>query len=79
MIPKVDGLTLCRRLSEDPLTQCIPVVIFSILSAAARAQDAGAKAFLRKPIVGSVFIATLEQLITANSNEMKEQQWASQQ
>jgi two-component system response regulator MprA len=76
MIPKLDGLTLCRRLSEDPLTQSIPVVIFSILSAAARAQDAGAKAFLRKPIVGSVFIATLENLIAANSNELKEQQWA---
>ena len=79
MIPKIDGLTLCRRLSEDPLTRFVPVVIFSILSAAARAQDAGATAFLRKPIVGSVFIATLQQLIAANSNELKEQKWASQQ
>ena len=79
MIPRVDGLTLCRRLADDPLTRYIPVVIFSVLSAAARAQEAGAKAFLRKPIIGSVFIATLEHLITANSNEVKEQQWASQQ
>lgn len=79
MIPRMDGLTLCRRLGEDPATQHIPVVVFSILSAAARAEDAGAKAFLRKPIVGSIFIATLEQLIAAHSNAVKEQKWASQQ
>lgn len=78
MIPQMDGLTLCRRLGEDKLTRDIPVLVFSILSAAARAEDAGAKAFLRKPIVGSVFIATLEQLIAAQPNA-KEQQWASQQ
>ena len=76
MIPRMDGLTLCRRLGEDPVTRPIPVLVFSILSAAARAEEAGAKAFLRKPIVGSVFIATLEQLIAANSNVVKEQQWA---
>jgi len=79
MIPQMDGLTLCRRLGDDPITRDIPVVVFSILSAAARAEDAGAKAFLRKPIVGSVFIATLEQLIAAQPNAAKEQQWASQQ
>ena len=76
MLPKLDGLTLCRRLAEDPLTSTIPVVVFSILSAVARAEDAGAKAFLRKPIVGSVFIATLEQVIAANPTGKKEQQWA---
>jgi CheY-like chemotaxis protein len=79
MIPRLDGLTLCRRLGEDKLTRHIPVVVFSILSAASRAEDAGAKAFLRKPIVGSVFVATLEQLIAAHPNGVKEKQWASQQ
>lgn len=76
MLPKIDGLTVCRRLGEDPLTRAIPVVIFSILSAAARAEDAGAKAFLRKPIVGAVFIATLENLIAAHSNGREKRQWA---
>ena len=37
LIPKLDGLTLCRRLREDPATSAIPVVVFSILAAAARA------------------------------------------
>lgn len=76
MLPKVDGLTVCRTLGADPLTSHIPVLVFSILSASARAHDAGAKAYLRKPIVGAVFIATLDQL-AANSNGKKEQQWAS--
>ena len=77
MLPRVDGLTLCRRLGEDPLTRHIPVLVFSMLAASARAQDAGARAFLRKPIVGAVFIATLDKLVAANSNGTKEQQWAS--
>ena len=72
MLPKVDGLTLCRLLGEDPATQHIPVLVFSILAASARAHDAGASAFLRKPIVGAVFIATLEELVAANSNGRKE-------
>lgn len=76
MLPKVDGLTVCRTLAADPLTSRIPVLVFSILSASARAHDAGAKAYLRKPIVGAAFIATLNQLVAANSNG-KEQQWAS--
>lgn len=79
MIPALDGLTLCRRLGQDPRTREIPVLVFSILSAAARAEDAGAKAFLRKPIIGSVFIATLEQLIAAHPQAAKEHAWASQQ
>ena len=78
MLPKVDGLTVCRRLGEDPVTQHIPVLVFSILAASARAHDAGAKAFLRKPIVGAVFIAKLEELVAANSNGTKEQKWVSQ-
>ena len=78
MIPKVDGLTLCRRLREDPLTSHVPVVVFSILAAAARADDAGAVAFLRKPLVESVFVTTIRDAIAAQSTNGREQQWASQ-
>ena len=78
MIPKVDGLTLCRRLRDDPRTRDVPIVVFSILAAAARADDAGARAYLRKPLVESVFVTTIQDIIAAQSNERKEQQWASQ-
>ena len=78
LIPKIDGLALCRRLHDDPLTQNVPVVIFSILNAATRAQEAGAKAFLRKPLVETVFVATIQDLVAAPSSVKMEQQWASQ-
>ncbi len=76
LIPKLDGLTLCRRLHEDPSTREIPVILFSILSAAGRAADAGAYAFLRKPLVESVFVGAIQGAIAARHTNIKEQQWA---
>ena len=76
LIPKLDGLTLCRRLHEDPSTREIPVIVFSILSAAQRAADAGAYAFLHKPLVESVFVGTIQGAIAAQHTNIKEQQWA---
>ena len=50
LVPKLDGLALCRRLKSDPETQDIAVLVFSLLAAERRAQDAGADAFLSKPL-----------------------------
>lgn len=50
LVPELDGLALCRRLKATAETRDIPVVIFSILAADARAREAGAEAFLRKPL-----------------------------
>jgi two-component system response regulator MprA len=75
LIPKLDGLTLCRQLRDDLQTRHIPVVIFSILAAAARAKEAGAHAFLRKPIVEAVFVAAVESALSARSTVRQEQQW----
>lgn len=72
LIPKLDGLTLCRRLRDDPLTSDIPVIIFSILAAAARASDAGAQAFLRKPLVETDFVSVLTRAIAARSSDILE-------
>jgi CheY-like chemotaxis protein len=77
LIPKIDGLALCRRIKADPRTQDIPVVVFSILNAGARASEAGAAAFLRKPLVESTFVATIRGTIAAQSSENLESQWAS--
>jgi CheY-like chemotaxis protein len=74
LVPKLDGLTLCRRLREDPATRGIPVVVFSILAAAARAREAGANAFLRKPLVESTFIATVRDAVAAPVPPHMEQQ-----
>jgi CheY-like chemotaxis protein len=72
LIPKLDGLTLCRRLRAEPTTCAIPVIVFSILAAAARAEEAGASAFLRKPFIASTFIATVSMLTTAQEHVMIE-------
>jgi two-component system response regulator RpaA len=79
LLPKIDGLSLCRRIRADELTQDIPIVIFSILNAAARAREAGAQAFLRKPLVESVFVSTIRSLSASKSSVTLEQpKWASQ-
>jgi two-component system response regulator MprA len=77
LIPRLDGLALCRRLREDPVTAAVPVIVFSILSAAARAAEAGASAFLRKPLVESVFVAAVNDLVAAQPIETMEEQCRS--
>ena len=77
LIPKLDGLSLCRRLREDPLTRNIPVLVFSILAASARAGEAGASAYLRKPFVESIFLAAVQGLVAAHTSGVMEEQWAS--
>jgi CheY-like chemotaxis protein len=77
LIPKLDGLALCRRLREDPRTSHIPVIVFSILAAAQRAEEAGASAFLRKPLVDSIFVAAVQELVAAQPTRVVEEQWAS--
>jgi CheY-like chemotaxis protein len=77
LIPKIDGLALCRRLREDPGTAGVPVIVFSILSAAARAAEAGASAFLRKPLVETVFVAAVMNLVAPQPPEVLEEQCPS--
>lgn len=68
LIPKLDGLTLCRLVRSDAALADVPVIVFSILAAAARATDAGAVAFLRKPLVESTFLAAINGvLMNANA------------
>jgi CheY-like chemotaxis protein len=67
LVPKLDGLALCRRLKGDPLTREIAVLVFSILAAAGRAREAGADAFLLKPLAENVLVETVRQLLEARS------------
>lgn len=76
LIPRLDGLALCRRLHDDARTRSVPVLVFTILAAEARAREAGAGAFLRKPLVGSVFVAAVRDLVAAQPTGTMEEQWA---
>lgn len=63
LLPRRDGLSICRAVKEDDVTKHIPVLLFSILSAADRALAAGADAFLSKPLDERRLVATIQALL----------------
>lgn len=65
LVPKLDGLSLCRAIKSDHKTSDIQVMIFSHLQAEDRAAEAGADAFLVKPIDEGLLIATVERLLAS--------------
>jgi CheY-like chemotaxis protein len=63
LVPKLDGLSLCRALKSSPETKDIVVMVFSHLQAADRASEAGADAFLTKPLDEELLIETVNKLL----------------
>jgi CheY-like chemotaxis protein len=68
LVPKLDGLALCRQLKANPETRPIPVLVLSILAAGARSKEAGADGFLLKPIAQHRLIAMVQELVTQRSD-----------
>ncbi len=64
-LPKVDGLTVLRRLRADPRTRLLPVVI---LTSSGEQQDLvesyglGANSYIRKPVDFAQFMEAVRQL-----------------
>ncbi len=63
LVPKLDGLSVCRRIKQAPELNGTAVLIFSILAAAGRAREAGADAFLRKPLAEQSLVQTVQELL----------------
>ncbi|MDQ5844759.1 MAG: response regulator [Acidobacteriota bacterium] len=63
LVPKLDGLRLCRAIKASQETKNILVMVFSHLQAEDRATEAGADAFLSKPLDEDLLIGTLEKLL----------------
>lgn len=63
LVPKMDGLKLCRKLKREPATASVLVLVFSFLAAQERASEAGADAFLAKPVNETALITVLEELL----------------
>jgi len=63
LVPGLDGLALCRQLKNDPRTRATAVLVFSVLSAAIRASEAGADAFLQKPLADRALVDTVNKLL----------------
>jgi CheY-like chemotaxis protein len=78
LVPGLDGLSLCRSLKADPSTEHVPVLVFSMLAADERARQAGADAFLAKPIERRRLVESLRGLIDPRAAPQRpEQQRAS--
>lgn len=67
MVPKLDGLALCRRIKEDATLSDTLVLVFSILAAHGRAREAGADAFLMKPLAERRLVDTVRELLARPS------------
>lgn len=68
LVPKLNGLALCRAVKEDPALRSTAVLIFSILSAEARAHEAGADAFLMKPLADRRLVETVRALLASSQH-----------
>jgi CheY-like chemotaxis protein len=73
LVPRLDGLSLCRRLKGDPATKGIMVLIFSILAAGTRAREAGADAFLTKPLAEHRLVETVRELLVERARRVAEE------
>ena len=63
LVPKLDGLALCRAVKNDPRLRHVVMLVFSILAVQSRASEAGADAFLMKPLAEKRLVDTVRQLL----------------
>lgn len=70
LVPRMDGLTLCRTLKADADTRKIIVLVFSHLDAEERALEAGADAFLLKPLTEERLVGTLRKLLALHQESL---------
>jgi diguanylate cyclase (GGDEF)-like protein len=59
-LPDTDGLTLCRRLKDDPATAGPSIIVLTGADLGVEAQTAGADAFLRKPFSPLELLSVVE-------------------
>lgn len=78
MVPKLDGLALCRAIKQDASLASTVVLVFSILAAHGRARDAGADAFLIKPLAERRLVDTVRDLLARRTTDRSPSQSTAQ-
>lgn len=63
LVPGIDGLRVCRAIKDNPETAGTIVVILSMLAAEERATEAGADAYLRRPLGEAQLVHTVAELL----------------
>jgi CheY-like chemotaxis protein len=71
LLPRVDGLSVVRALRAEPATKGMALLVFSVLAAEKQAREAGADAFLLKPVDDGVLLTTVKDLIAQRSKEVR--------
>lgn len=69
LVPRLDGLAVCRQLKSTERTRDVKILIFSILRARERALAAGADAFLLKPLQENLLLKTVTNLINTSGGD----------
>ena len=67
LVPKLDGFALCRQLKADEKTRQIAVLVFSFLASSVRASEAGADAFLMKPLSEHRLLGAIQSFLEQKS------------
>ncbi|MFP5501218.1 MAG: response regulator transcription factor [Candidatus Sericytochromatia bacterium] len=70
MMPRMNGLEVCRRLKQDPATRALPVVLLTAKAHdvdKASGLEAGADAYLAKPFENADLIATVQRVLAEAS------------
>jgi DNA-binding response OmpR family regulator len=66
MMPNMDGITVCKKLRENPQTALVPIIMLSgrsSVDAEGEGLEAGANAYLRKPMDPKEMLRLLKDLM----------------
>lgn len=63
LLPRLDGLSVCKRLKADPAQRATLVLVHSILAAQVRSTEAGADGFIMKPLAQERLLAAVGGLL----------------
>jgi CheY-like chemotaxis protein len=66
MMPKIDGIEVCKRLKGDPILSFIPIILVTAKADSAdvvRGLDAGADEYLTKPIDQKALVARVKAML----------------
>lgn len=66
MMPEMDGITMCKKLRANPATASVPVLMLSgrsQLGAEQEGIDAGANAYMKKPMDPKEMLVVLQEIM----------------
>ena len=71
VLPRGDGLTLCRQLKADPATADIPVFCFSVLMSRDQCLEAGADGFMLKPVEQELLLERIREVLDSRVTRLR--------